>query len=64
MGLHAGLYTGGFLLLLGLAAVILNAAAILHNSLVAAAAQRHINGNAGRIIVLRIAVAIHADTDT
>ena len=64
MSLDTGLNTGRFLLLLGLSAVILNAAPVLHNGLVSAPSKCHINGYTGRIIILRIAVPIHADTNT
>ena len=63
VGLHAGLHPGGLLHLLGFAAVILNLIRILHHRLVASAAQGHVDGGSGILVVLAVGVAVHTDPD-
>ena len=63
MGLHAGLHAGGLLHLLGLAAVILDLIPVLHNRLVAAPPQSHVDGGPGVLIVLSVGLPVHTDSD-
>ena len=63
MGLHTGLYPGGFLHLLCFTAKILDPLPVLHHSLVAAAAQSHIDTGTGIVIILDIGLPVHPHAD-
>ena len=64
VGLYPGLYPGGLLQLLGLAAVVGDLGSVLHHRLVAAAAQSHVNGCSGVLVVSDIGLSVHTHTDT
>ena len=64
LGLHAGLYTGGFLHLLSFTANVGDIIAIFDHYLVAATSQCHLNGNSGIFIILNISGSIQTDSNT
>ncbi len=64
LGFHTCLYTGGFLHLLSLAANVGDIISIFDHYLIAAAAQCHLNGNSGILIILDICGSIQADSNT
>ena len=63
VSLHPGLHPGSLLLLLGLAAEILDLLPVLQNSLITAPPQSHVHGHAGQLIILTVAVPVHAKAD-
>lgn len=64
MGLDSGLNTGGLLQLLGFSSIILDLFPVLYHGLIAAAAQGHVDGGPGVLIVADIRIAVDADPDT
>ena len=63
MRLYPGLYSGSLFHLLGFSAKKLNLTAILHYCLVSPAAQRHVYGSTGKVIILTVGIAVHAHSD-
>ncbi len=62
--LNPCLYTGIALAVLCFAAVKPDIISVLDDGLIAAASERHIDGAPGRLIIVRIILAIDANADT
>ena len=64
MCLYTRLYTRCLFELLGFSAEIEDLSAILYYSLIPAAPKGHIDSDPGILIILRIGITVHTDTDT